>query len=61
MVGFGGTDEGDKCFVLTSFFSKGGCMRKSSEDGDGCADAESLHFFEREKRWPGLEICCWSP
>lgn len=22
-------------------------MRESSEDGNGCADAESLHFFGR--------------
>ena len=47
MISFRSTYEGDKCFVLTGFFIKGGCIRKSSKDGNGCADAESLHFFGR--------------
>lgn len=47
MISFGGTNEGDKCVVMTGFFIKGGCMRKSSEDGNACADAENLHFNGR--------------
>lgn len=47
MISFGGTNEGDKCDVMTGIYIRGGCMRKSSEDGNCCADAESLHFCGR--------------